>query len=244
MNKKIVTLLLGCLALLVGCKKEEAVTLSKEDQAMVWQESQEKTFGKFDYLDVSEKEAQEIMKEKFEIALPKMYTSSLPILEETLQTNENTKEDPVYSVVAAGDSLTMKGVYSYRNKPDGKYYSYAIVELIYQYDKQKKIAWLNSQSIMIYNYPEDGKIYLNEPEEALEKLSALTKVDKLEDKMTTFKKQIDMPAEELQGQEIPLENSLKQAEKDKEVARNLGMTFGDNGTLSAIRVFVKDYTEK
>ncbi|MCA5012189.1 MULTISPECIES: hypothetical protein [unclassified Enterococcus] len=244
MNKKITFLILACVFLIVGCSKKETTTLNKSDRAVVWQKTQEKSFGKFEYLDISEKEAQERMKEKFAVTLPEFYTSALPILEETLQTTENSKEKPVYSVVAKGNTLTMHGTYSYKNKQDGKYYSYATVEIIYEFDPEKKLVWLSSQDIMIFNYPGEGKVYLNEPKEALEKLAALTKLEDLKEKIDTFNKNIDKPTEEIAGKKVKVENSLKQAKEDNTVARNIGMDFDSNGTLSVIRVFVKDYTEK
>ncbi|GGC89685.1 hypothetical protein [Enterococcus wangshanyuanii] len=244
MNRKIALLILACVFSVAGCKKEEQVSINKADQAVSWQKKQEKSFGKFDYLDISEKEAQKIMKEKFAISLPELYTSALPILTETLQTQENVKEEPVYTVVATGNTLVMNGTYSYKNKQDGKYYSYATIEMTYEFDAQKQITWLSSQDIMIFNYPEQGKVYLNDPMEALEKLAVLTKIEDLDEKITTFKKNIDQPTDEIKGKKLKLENTLKQAEKDHTVARNIGMDFSENGTLSLIRIFVKDYTQK
>jgi hypothetical protein len=244
MNKKLAMLFSICLVLIIGCKNEAKPTINAEGQAVIWQKSQEKGFGKFNYLDLTETAAQELMTEKFKVKLPKLYESALPILETALQTQENSREEPIYSIVATGNTLVMNGTYSYKDKQDGKYYSYATIEMTYEFDREKKLAWLNTQDIMLFNYPEQGKVYLNDPTETFEKLAALTNVSDLDKKMTTFKKQMNKPAEERKGKKVKLENSLKQAEKEKEVARNLGMDFGDNGTLSVIRIFVKDYTEK
>ncbi|MDA9470614.1 hypothetical protein [Enterococcus sp. 5H] len=233
-----------CLVFIVGCKKTEfSEPLSVADKVLVWEKSQEKNFGKFDYLDITKEEAIKLMTEKFEVEMPKLYTEAIPIIEEALQTDENDQEAPVYTVKATGNTLSMRATYPYKNKADGKYYSYGTVELIYEFDEKKKLEWLSSQEITLVNYPETQKLYLNEPIKAIEKLSELAGVTELQQKVTAFNKKFNQSPEELEGQTLQIENSLKQAEKEHQVGRNLGMEFNENGTLNLVRVFIKNYTK-
>lgn len=233
-----------CLVVTVACKKTEfSAPLSAADKALVWEKAQEKNFGKFDYLDITKEEAVELMTKKFEVELPKLYTEAIPIIEEALQTDENNQEDPVYMVKATGNTLSMRATYPYKNKTDGKYYSYGTVELVYEFDEKQKLKWLSSQDITLVNYPETQKNYLNEPVKAIEKLSELAGVTELQQKVTALNKKFDHSPEELKGQTLQIENSLKQAEKDHKVGRNIGMEFSKNGTLNLLRVFTKNYTK-
>lgn len=244
MRTKLCISLCLCLVFTVGCTKTEfGDQLSAADKALVWEKAQAKNFGKFDYLDSTKEEANELMTEKFEVELPKLYTEAIPIMEAALQTNDNDQEEPIYMVKATGNTLSMRATYPYKNKADGKYYSYGTVELIYEFDEKEKIAWLSSQEITLVNYSETQKMYLKEPVKALEKLSELAGVTELQQKVTAFNKKFDQSPEEREGQTLQIENSLKQAEKDHQVGRNIGMEFNENGTLNLLRVFVKNYTK-
>ncbi|WP_207695845.1 hypothetical protein DOK67_0001438 [Enterococcus sp. DIV0212c] len=243
MKKKLGIVFLFLLLFVVGCKKEDTVKLSAEDQDLVWQKKQDKGFGKFDYIDVTQKEASKLMEEKFNVKLPKLYTSGISIMESTLQTDENIKEEPVFSVEAIGDTLLLQGTYSYKNKEDGKCYSYGTIELVYEFDQDKKQVKLNFQGITLVNYPNNQKVYINDPAKAVEQFGKLVHVTDLKKRMTDFEKELSEPADKLQNKQIKLISSFKQAEKDHEVGRNIGIEFGENGTLSLVRFFVKDYSE-
>lgn len=245
MKKKLISLTLLGLLVLVGCKQESPeANLSTEDQALVWKKDQPKAFGKFDYVDITRKEAEKLMAEKFKLELSDLYTDSIPVLEEALQTDENVREEPVYLIRATGKELLLRGTFAYKNKKDGNYYAYGVIEMNYEFDETKKQARLSTQNITITNYPENQTVYVNEPLKVVEKFAELAKVKNVEEKLATFTKEFEKPAAELKDQKIVIENSLKQAEKDQTVGRNVGIDYAGNGTLTIIRVFVKDSTVK
>ncbi|MGC6769554.1 hypothetical protein [Enterococcus sp. LJL51] len=237
MKKLIPMFLLGCL-LAAGCGKKEdpaAATLSSEDQAIVWAEKREKWFGKFDYLEIDQTEAKELMTDKFKVKIPALYEGAEAVFDEQLKSGETTKEKPICEVVSTGNSLRFTTAYPYK-WADGKYYAYGKVELTYEWNADRQKAQLKYQEVELSHYSEDNKLYMADPLKAVEGFAKLAKVKDIDDKLATFTPEYEKAAEET----LFFEQTIEQAMSDGLVGRNISVDFGETGTVSSILLFIND----
>lgn len=204
-----------------------------------WETRQEKEFGKFDYLDISQEEAEAILIKKFSVRLPDEYAKGVALLHESLQTKENNKEQPTYFVKATGNTLVMKGTFAYKNSEDQKYYSYGTVELIYQYNESLKKSWLEAQELSIDNYTGNQCMYINDPIPTIEKIGQLAAIENVQQKITHLAEVLQKKPEDRMNQEIYLENSMKTAQAEQTIGKNIGIYFDENGTLEKLFMYIK-----
>lgn len=242
--KKSQLLIIALLSLVIftGCKKEDIkTTWSKDDQDFVWSTKQEKRFGNFDYLNIPEAELNKLMKDKFKLQVPEFSKKADTVIDKALKSKENELEPQVFNLIASGDKLTVYTEKYYKNK-DGKRHSYGRIEWSYTFVKTKKEACLSTQIVDIYNDVEEGKVYVEQPEKVVNSLGEMMGISKLENKMATFKEQIKASSEQLANTDAYVIDTVTQAEADKEIGRNLLMSFSDNGTLLQIHALVRDFS--
>ncbi|MHC5218584.1 hypothetical protein ACYSNR_18250 [Enterococcus sp. LJL128] len=232
MKKLIPILVLGCL-LAVGCGKKEDSTLanlSSEDKAIVWEEKREKWFGKFDYLEINQTEAKELMTDKFKVKIPDLYEGAEAVFDEQLKSSETTKEAPVCEIVSTGNTLRFTTAYPYK-WAGGKYYAYGKVELSYEWDSENEKAYLRYQEAKLYHYSEDGKLYMAEPLKAVEDFAKLVKVEDIEEKLKNFKSDYEKAAEGT----LYFEQRL-----DDPISRNINIIFNNKGNIESIVLAIND----
>lgn len=224
-----------------GCKKEATTKPPVEDQAFTWNKKQDKRFGNFDYLNISEDELNKLMKEKFELEIPEFSKKAETVIDTALKTDDNELEPQVFSLIATGDELRVFTEKYYKNK-DGKRHSYGRIEWSYVYIKAKKEAYLSKQIVDIFNDSEEGNNYVLDPDKTINTLADMMKVPNLDSKMTQFNEQYNMPKDQLSGKDLFIIDTVTQAEADRELARNLWMNFSDTGTLVQIHALVRDFS--
>lgn len=242
--KKSQLLIIALLSLTIftGCKKEDGKeTWSKEDQNFTWSTKQEKRFGNFDYLKISEAELNKLMKDKFKLQVPEFSKKADVVIEKALKSEDNELEPQVFNLIANGDKLTVFTEKYYKNK-DGKRHSYGRIEWSYLFVKAKKEACLSTQIIDIYNDVEEGKVYIEQPEEVVDSIGEMMQISKLENKMATFNEQIKAPKGQLANAEVYVIDTVTQAEADKEIGRNLLMSFSTDGTPLQIHALIRDFS--
>ena len=233
--------LLLCLGL-TGCQstpdKKVDSTLATEDQAVVWEQDREKAFGSYDYLSIEEKEAKELLEEKFGLALPALYAGAEKIFDEQL--GEGTKKEaPISDLVVAGEKLTLTTIFPYQWAEE-QYYAYGKTEFTYVWDEQTRQVRLKYQEADLAHYDTDEELHIKDPLAAVTALGKLMEISELEDKAEVFKTSYEEAVGQMTNESVYFEQTISQSLTNHTVGRNLSVEFGSKGSIVNILAFVAD----
>lgn len=238
MKKQIGILLLLSITALSACDKREEPVLASNDQKIVWEKEQAKSFGKYYDLNLSSEEMQKVMSEKFDLAIPDFVEKAVTIMDEELLKNGVQKEEAKYTIEAAGDTLLLSGLYVY-TWPDNQYYVYGTSDIQYKWDKNLEKAFISSQQAnLIQQSSTEEK--LTKPVELVKEFAEVVGMEEIDSKLTTFKEAYDKGASGLANQSFMIENTTKQSKTEKSIGRDLHINFNENGIVTEISLYTKD----
>ncbi|ALS02579.1 hypothetical protein ATZ33_14695 [Enterococcus silesiacus] len=242
MKKKLILLATVTLAVLTACQsgKNTAKTkLAEDEQVFTWWADRSKPFGNLEYLEISEKEATELMANKFELKIPRFFDVAKEIIEDDLVSDAVQREPDIYNVVASGNDLVLSSLIKIKDAK-GSYLSYGKIELKYQYMGLQKKVKLLSQEVSIYNLSEDETYHGKDATAVLKQLSSLMKL-KDQDKLLTKFTEETKESQNNVGKEISLYRTLDKAYKNNSFGKNLVVTFNGAGGIKIIEAAISDY---
>ncbi|MGX7265620.1 hypothetical protein [Enterococcus crotali] len=213
--------------------------LDKSEQKFAWWGDRKTPFGDFEYVNISEKEAHELMENKFKLTIPETVNSAKKLITEDLVFEESEKESDSYSLFTSENMLEFSCFVKYKNKA-GKYLSYGEIKLTYNYIPIQKKVKLASEKLVIYNAPDDGIFHGQNVMSTLRNMSSwldLTDQDKLVKKFEEETK----AKESLGNQEIILYRNLDEAKEKRLFGKSFGVKYGANGTIAEIYAVARDY---
>lgn len=246
MKKKFIALAAISLTMLTACSSQnqtgkfaEKAKLSENEKAFTWWSERSKPFGTLEYLEISESEANDLMKDKFALKIPHFFAAAKSIIEEDLHVDKAERESDVYNLVASGNDLVFSTLIKLKDS-EGKYLSYGKVVLKYQYVAIQKQVKLLSQEVSIYNLSEDETYQGKDSMAVLEKLSSLMKLKDQDKLLTKFSEETKENQNNI-GKEISLYRTLDQAYKNNSFGKNLVVTFNGAGGIKIIEAAISDY---
>ncbi|MGX7265067.1 hypothetical protein [Enterococcus crotali] len=241
MKKKLILLLLITTTLMSACAmdKEKKSSLTANEEKFTWWVDRDKAFGNFEYPAISEKEAMELMKNKFNLKIPDFFSEAKKIAEKTLVSDGTELDVGVYSIFVTGDEVLFSGMIRMKDS-SGHYLSYAKIELKYQYiDIQKKVK-LQSQSLSFYNLSNDNTFNERELIQCLKNLSDLLELKDQEKLLTKFNEDTK-DSTKLVGKEVSVYRTLDDAYKKNTFGKNLIVTYNQEGNVKIIDAVISDY---
>ncbi|MEI5993536.1 hypothetical protein [Candidatus Enterococcus mansonii] len=225
--------------LLSGCssQKEERM-LSGVEQTFVYEKTREKPFGELEYMNISEKEALELMKDKFDVAVPDVFDTYKKLGSEQMESEKMPLVSTNYSVYSQGDELYFYGEKAYGEKADPLLYD--TIEFKYNFDRVKKKVVLTNMWISIYNLPmEDGGYRGKNLQQTLELLGSYLQIDD-EENFSNFEKVANVPMKNRKNKTIPFFDNRQTAEQEKGLRRAVLVKYGEDGSLVKIMAGFQD----
>ncbi|ALS01893.1 hypothetical protein ATZ33_11030 [Enterococcus silesiacus] len=213
--------------------------LDKSEQKFAWWGDRKTPFGDFEYGNISEQEAQELMEKKFEVTIPENIDSAKKLITKDLAVEGSEKEPDSYSLFTSENTLEFSCFVKYKSKA-GKYLSYGEIKLTYNYIPIQKKVKLSSEKLVIYNAPDEGVFHGQDVIATLKNMSSwldLTDQDKVVKKFEEETK----AKESLENQEIILYRNLDEAKEKRLFGKSFGVKYGTNGIISEMYAVARDY---
>lgn len=82
-------------------------------------------------------------------------------------------------------------------------------------------------------------MYINDPIPTIEKIGQLAAIENVQQKITHLAEVLQKKPEDRMNQEIYLENSMKTAQAEQTIGKNIGIYFDENGTLEKLFMYIK-----
>lgn len=243
-NKSFLSLLMiiFCVISIVGCSQKKP-KVKVEHQQLTWHEAREKPFGMFDYPKVTEKEGLDLLKNKFNVKVPKLIQQVKELLKDEVAVEGMLLGDPEYTLYATGDELKARAYYSLNEGTE--LIVFVLVDLKYTFNKEKKEARLLSQSLSMTTYGEKTTY----PKDNFEELLASSgKIIDLPTKLADRSIQNFIVDNEKVDKRPTASKSIvysndKEAVEKKLVSQTLLGGFDSQRELKEIYAMVVDYTE-
>jgi hypothetical protein len=234
--------LLICFLLVVGCSKKSQSTEIAHQQ-LIWHEKREKPFGTFDYPEISEGEALDLLKTKFNVKIPEIIEQTKQLFEQKIITSEVEEKAPEYTLYATGDELLVRGYYPVYKGEEVNVF--ALIDLKYSFDKEQKEVRLASQSLAISNYGQEEAYPKDNFSELL--LDAAQIIDIPKDTadlaIQNFEKDYKDVEKRPQSKTAVVYGNDDEAKDKKLVSQTLRVGFNEKRELREIYAAIVDYSE-
>ncbi|MCA5011843.1 MULTISPECIES: hypothetical protein [unclassified Enterococcus] len=231
-----------CLLLAAGCSgKNNAAEV--EHQQLIWQKQREKPFGTFDYPEISEDEALDLLKNKFEVKVPEIIPQTKKLFDEKIITTNLEAKKVEYSLYASGNDLLVRGYYPvYKGE---ELIVFALIDLKYSFDKEQKEVRLASQSLALSNYGKEEAYPKDNFNELL--LEVAQNIDISKDTadlaIQNFEKDYKEVDKRPASKTVVVYGNDEEAEEKKLVSQTLRVGFNDKREFREIHAAIIDYTE-
>lgn len=223
--KKIHVIAIFCLLLLVGCRNYDEKSSSEQNyDGAKWSKSRSNLFSSMDYPELSKTEAEKLMEEKFDLAMPSFFEESLALTKKLLKMESQAQ----YTIKSEAEILTIRGIVT-REETSSSHYV-GLAEAQFQVNQQKQKVYLTKQSIVIQNSDLQG-----EPIRSLvRKVGEAMELPDLAQVMEHAEKKIAQAKEQELNQVIEIYNDSEMAQKQQEVSHILTISFNENRLVKEI----------
>lgn len=231
-----------CVISVSACSSKKQ-TSAVEHQQVTWHEKREKPFGTFDYPEITEKEAFDLLKNKFNVHVPNFVQEVKEMLKTDVKTKGMEEGDPEYTMYASGDELKARAYYPINDGDELRVF--ALVDLKYSYNKEKKEVRLTSQSLSMTTYGQKIAYPKDNFDELLAKSAEIIDLPKkLTDRsIQHFKEDYqEIDKRPASSKAIVYSNDQEAVEK-KKVSQSLLGGFDNKQELKEIYASIVDYTE-
>ncbi|MHC5228306.1 hypothetical protein ACYSNW_08520 [Enterococcus sp. LJL99] len=227
---------------LIGCTNK-IKTQDVEHQKLLWRETREKPFGRFDYPQLTEQEALDLMKTKFNLKVSNFAEKTEELLKKELITLDLNEEAKEYSLYATGDELKLVGYYpmDLERKPVVT----ASIVSEYKFDKENKEVRLTFQNITISKTNEAFSFPEINGESLIKEVAKIVDIPEQTQKqmLTNFEKDYKKVEERPVNSNIVLFGNKDEAKSKKGVFQTIYVKFDHNREMSELNAVVSDYTE-
>lgn len=244
MKKKFILLFLVVVTLMTACsdKKQTGETaaknkLPKNEESLTWWSDRTKPFGSLDYPAISEKEALDLMANKFKLKVPDYFDEAKKIVEKNL-IFEGTQREEVHSIFTEGDNLVFTTLIQ-ANDSQNNHLSYAKIELRYEYIPIQKKVKLLSQELSLYNQKNNEAFSKNNLTAIVKEINSLLHLKDQDKLLTKFTEEIK-DDESVKGKDIVIVRRLDQSYKKKIFGQNFGVIFKGSGEVESVYSIIKD----
>ena len=233
------------LGVLAGCGQTKGASvhqLTKEEQALVWQEEREKTFGYYDYKALpDEQEMTTLMETKFGLSLPKSYAIFQQLLADTPYFQQQQVLGHAYELIASGEQLL---VHTQTQFGGEQTQVTADVSLTYKVNPTDQRAYLAEQTLVIHDETpaETIQLYDSLPELCKGVAQPLTFGD-VNDEVTAFQKEHGAVEPELAQQALSVTDNTAAMKEKKGLQKSIQVFYDANGVLREVYVSLMDLTE-
>lgn len=233
-----------CFLSISGCfAKKQTTETEVEHQQLLWHNKREKPFGTFDYPKITEKEATDLLENKFKVNSPKLMSQVKVLLKEEVATEGMQTGEPEYTMYATGDELKIRAYFPLNEGEELRVF--ALVDLKYTYNKEQQEVRLNAQSFSMTTYGEKVTYPKDNFDELLAKSAAM--IDLSEEKTKHAIKNFKTDYQEIDKRPIAAKAVIysndKEAVEKKKVSQELLGGFDSNKELKEIYATIVDYTE-
>ncbi|WP_086312453.1 hypothetical protein A5821_000149 [Enterococcus sp. 7F3_DIV0205] len=235
------TILLG-LSIISACSSKKQAT-KVEHQKLTWHEAREKPFGTFDYPKITEKEALTTLENKFKVRVPSLIEQTKEMLKNDVSIQGMVEGAPEYTMYASGDELKVRGYYPLNEGPELKVF--ALIDLKYTFDKEKKEVRLATQSLAMTTYGDKSTYPKDNFDELLAKSAEIIDLPK---KLTArsiqnFNEDYKELDKRPTSSKAVVYSNDKEAVEKKKVSQALLGGFDNKQELKEIYATIVDYTE-
>lgn len=245
--KKRIIYLVGCMLsifLLVACKQEAVKSNSANNtNPLVWHKQREKRFGVYDYPSLTKKEAIDLLKNKFQLQLPKMIKQAENMFENEIVTNEVVADKIEYSVFVTEEQVQVRGYYPFNRGNELAVFAY--LDFVYTYDIDKKMVRLKSQSFSMSNYGEEAIYPKDNFNQLVKSTSDLIEVQKNEfdHAEKNFTKNYGEVDQRPNAEKIIFYSNDEEMQDKKGISQSIRIGFNDKREMREIYAALVDYTE-
>ncbi|WP_207696614.1 hypothetical protein DOK67_0002327 [Enterococcus sp. DIV0212c] len=226
-----------------GCSSKTAETIDTSQQHLIWHDEREKAFGMFDYPKISEREAIDLLTNKFQVKLPAFLEQTKQMFQEEILTSSIQEAEPEYSIFARGDQLQIRGFYPFNHQNELAVFAY--IDLVYKFDKENKQVKLTTQSLSMSNYGSDA-LYPNdnfyELVQRAGKLIGLPKVEQ-DRAIDNFKNDYEEIEQRPTNEKIVLFSNDDEANEKKKLSQAMRIGFNEHREMREIYAVLVDYSE-
>ncbi|MBM7687469.1 hypothetical protein BCR24_07510 [Enterococcus ureilyticus] len=242
MKKKILFLLFTLIAV-SGCSKANGhTTLNALDKPLAWQEKREKPFGKYDYGMLDEQKFNKLLKEKFEVSLPKYYKDMTITFTKNFVTEEVYAEQPDYFITAQGETLYLKIVSQYKETQE--LVLYTTMEFEYVFDRENGQVTLKNQSVMINDASKEGKLLNNTFDQLITDMGQVTNIKHINKKLEEFHTLTKKEKDNLSNQIIVLYDDSAVGKERNELQKVLSVQYNPEGILKNTYFYIVDVIDE
>ncbi|MDA9472119.1 hypothetical protein [Enterococcus sp. 5H] len=229
--------------LLVASCSSENQTTEIAHQQLSWHKQREKPFGTFDYPEISEDEALDLLQNKFSVKVPQIIQQTKHLFDEKITTKELEEKKAEYTLYASGNELLVRGYYPiYKGE---ELVVFALIDLKYSFDPEKKEARLASQSLALSNYSQEEAYPKNNFDELLLAVAQIIDIPKgkadvaIKNFNEDYKEVDKRPA----SKTAVVYGNDNEAEAKTLISQTLRVGFNDKREFREIHAAIIDYTE-
>jgi hypothetical protein len=241
MRKPFLVFLLLALGLIsIGCTRKQT---TGEHQQFVWHEKRTKPFGRFDYEKITEKAAFDVMENKFALNVPTFVEEVKSLLKKKVAAENMSVGKAEYTMYAAGEEFKVRGFYPvYENNTMR---AFALIDLKYEFSKEKKQVRLTSQKLSLTSYGENSEYPQDNFFEVLQACGSLIDIPKKQLQQAIENAQNDYKVKEQRPVSAKrwIYTNDNEAQDKQEVSQTLQVGFDDQQEFREIYAAVIDYTE-
>ncbi|OJG68043.1 hypothetical protein RV09_GL002154 [Enterococcus moraviensis] len=231
------------LVLIVSACSVNKKTAAIEHEQLLWHETREKPFGRFDYPKISKKEGLSLLKNKFNVKVPDMITQAETLMEKEVVTDEVKADDPEYTLYAEGDELRIQGYYPFSK--ENQLETVAMVEFTYLYTREEKDVRLRTQSFSIVKAGEKELFTKEKFHTLLEETAKIIDLPKTitDRSIENFEKKYAQLEDRPASQRVKVYSNDEEMTEKKRITQSIIAEFDPQKELKGVQAAIVDRTE-
>lgn len=236
-NKKIIgSAALSFLLIFTGCTQLNRYDkFSKNDQSLSWVGERKRSFGDSDYSKVkNEKEAFNLLKEKYQLSIPNYYKETKKLINQTMSSENVKAGETKYSIFSRNEELQFKTIYTFYKEKELQIL--AEVGVNYKYSADKKQSYLKSQIVRIQIAPIKGKLPNDNLSEVIRKLGNKMKIskEKIDSGIAGYEKRVKETAIPITEDYLPIISNSAGLRKNEEFLKEIAIVYDQDGTVREV----------
>ncbi|OTN89916.1 hypothetical protein A5819_002414 [Enterococcus sp. 7E2_DIV0204] len=231
------------LLLIISACSANKKTTSIEHEQLLWHDTREKPFGRFDYPNISKEEGLSLLKDKFKVKVPDMIAQAEALMEKEVATDGVKPGDSEYTLYAEGDELRIQGYYPFSK--ESQLETVAAVEFTYLFRREEKDVRLRTQSFSIVNVGEKEAFTKEKFHTLLEETAKIIDLPKtisdrsIENFGKTYQELDSRPA----AQRVKVYSNDEEMTEKKRITQSIVAEFSQKKELKGLQVAIVDRTE-
>lgn len=227
----------------VSACSDKKKDVSIEHERVIWHETREKPFGRFDYPKISREEGISLLKDKFKVKVPDMISQAESLMDKEVVTAEVKADKPEYTIFAEGDELRIHGYYPFMKEDQLE--MTVVVEFTYLFTREEKEVRLRTQGIYIVNVGENAEFPKENGHRLLEQTADFIDLPKSVSNRSieNFEEKYQEPDNRPAGQGVKLFSNDEEMTEKKKVSQSIVVEFNEQKEIRKIQAAIVDYTE-